>query len=177
MKFSINGVEQSSGVTNNGNGTWSFNWNITTLADGNYTIGAAAIDALGTRGPPRSLTVKLARGPATPPQNVTGGYNYVYVSGVKTLVVELGWDASPEGSVTGYEVRNGATVECSASLATECTDLTAASSGLHHLPDPHELHGRVGRRPVRVDELHGDGADRDGLREERSDKASCGNGP
>ena len=129
MKFSINGVEQSSGVTNNGNGTWSFNWNITTLADGNYTISAAAIDALGTRGPPRSLTVKLARGPATAPQNVTGGYNYVYVSGVKTLVVELGWDASPEGSVTGYEVRNGATVECSASLATDCIDLTAASSG------------------------------------------------
>lgn len=129
MKFSINGVEQASGVTNNNDGTWSFNWNITTLADGNYTISAAAIDALGTRGSPRSLTVKLARGPATPPQNVTGGYNYVYVSDVRTLVVELGWDASPEGSVTGYEVRNGATVECSASLATDCIDFTAASSG------------------------------------------------
>jgi prepilin-type N-terminal cleavage/methylation domain-containing protein len=129
MKFSINGVEQASGVTNNNNGTWSFNWNITTLADGTYTIGATGIDALGTRGQPRSLTVKLARGAATAPQNVTGGYNYVYVSGVKTLVVELDWDASPEGSVTGYEVRNGSTVECSASLATNCLDFTPASSG------------------------------------------------
>jgi prepilin-type N-terminal cleavage/methylation domain-containing protein len=129
MKFSINGVEQASGVVNNGNGTWSFNWNITTLADGNFTIGAVAIDALGTRGQPRSLTVKLARGAATAPQNVTGGYNYIYVSGVKTLVVELDWDASPEGSVTGYDVRNGATVECSTSLTTNCIDFTPASTG------------------------------------------------
>jgi prepilin-type N-terminal cleavage/methylation domain-containing protein len=129
MKFSINGVEQASGVTNNGNGTWSFNWNTTTLADGNYTVGAVGIDALGTRGQPRSVTVKLARGAATAPQNVTGGYNYIYVSGVKTLVVELDWDASPEGSVTGYDVRNGSTVECSTSLATNCIDFTPASSG------------------------------------------------
>jgi prepilin-type N-terminal cleavage/methylation domain-containing protein len=129
MKFSTNGVEQASGVTNNNNGTWSFNWNISTLADGNYTIGAVAIDALGTRGAPRSLTVKLVRGAATAPQNVTGGYNYAYVSGTRTLVVELDWDASPEGTVTGYEVRNGTTVECSTSLATNCIDFTPATSG------------------------------------------------
>ena len=99
------------------------------LADGIYTIGAIAVDSLGTRGRPRTLQVKLARTTATPPQNASGGYNYVYVAGVKTLVVELDWDASPEGSVTGYEVRNGSTVECSASLATDCIDFSPASSG------------------------------------------------
>ena len=129
MAFTVNGVDQASGITNNGNGTWSFNWNISTLTDGTYTIGAIAVDALGTRGQPRSLTVKLARGAATAPQNVTGDYNNVYVSGTKTLVVELDWDASPEGSVTGYEVRNGSTIECATSLNTNCIDFSPATSG------------------------------------------------
>jgi prepilin-type N-terminal cleavage/methylation domain-containing protein len=131
MKFTVNGVEQASGVTNNSNGSWSFNWSISTLPDGTYTIGAVALDALGTRGQPRTLQVKLARGAATAPQNVTGGYNYVYVSGTKTLVVEGDWDASPEGSVTGYEVRKSGSIVsgCGPSLATDCIDLTPASTG------------------------------------------------
>jgi prepilin-type N-terminal cleavage/methylation domain-containing protein len=128
MTFTVNGVEQT-GVIRNGDGTWNVDWNVTTLADGIYTIGAIAVDALGTHGRTRTLQVKLARATATPPQNASGGYNSVYVSGVKTLVVELDWDASPEGSVTGYDVRNGSTVECSASLATNCIDFSPASSG------------------------------------------------
>jgi type II secretory pathway pseudopilin PulG len=127
--FSVNGVEQSTGVINNGDGTWSFNWNIAPLKDAVYTIGAVAVDSAGTRGQPRTLDVRLARGTPIVPQNVTGGYNDVWVSGTKTLAVELAWNANPEGNVIGYEVDKGATVVCSASLATSCIDFSPASSG------------------------------------------------
>jgi Tfp pilus assembly protein PilV len=129
MVFSVNGVEQTSGITNNANGTWSFAWPISSLKDATYTIGATAIDGLGTRGQQRTLSVKLARGAPVTPQAVTGGYNYVYVSGSRTLVVELAWDANPEGSVTGYQVMKGASTVCAASYATSCLDLSPASSG------------------------------------------------
>jgi prepilin-type N-terminal cleavage/methylation domain-containing protein len=129
MKFFVDSTEQLGGTTNNNNGTWSFNWNITAIPDGVYTINAVAVDALGNRGPPRALQVKLARGAPAPPANVTGGYNYVYVSGNKTLAAEFAWDANIEGDVTGYQVNKGATVVCSASLKVECLDLSPASSG------------------------------------------------
>lgn len=128
MKFTVDGVEQVTGGAG-GNGTWTFTWNITALRDGVYTIGATAIDALGTRGDPQFIQVKLARGAASPVTNVVGGYNDVYVNGAKTRVVELAWDGSPEGSVTGYEVYKGSTLVCSASLATECMDLNPATAG------------------------------------------------
>jgi Tfp pilus assembly protein PilV len=129
MKFSVNGSEQLSGVTNNSNGTWSFSWNITNLKDGTYTISAVAVDILGTRGQPRTMSVVLNRGAPAALSGLTGGYNYVNVAGTKTLVTELAWDANPEGSVTGYQVERGATVVCSASLNTSCIDLSAPSSG------------------------------------------------
>jgi Tfp pilus assembly protein PilV len=128
MKFSVDGVEQVSGASG-GNGTWTFDWDILPLKDGVYTIGATAIDALGTRGDPQYIQVKLARGAPTPVTNVIGGYNDVYSGGVKTRVVELAWDGSPDGSVTGYEVVKGTTTVCAASLATECMDLNPATSG------------------------------------------------
>jgi hypothetical protein len=129
MKFSVGGVEQATGTHNNGNGTWVFNWDISQVTDGLYTIGATAIDALGTRGPTRSIQVKLARGVPVAPQRVAGGYNNVYASGTKTQAVELAWDANPEGNVTGYEVDKGGTTVCSASLAVSCIDLSPATSG------------------------------------------------
>jgi hypothetical protein len=129
MRFSVDGVEQTTGVSNQGSGTWQFNWDISQLTDGTYLIGATAVDALATRGPTRTLQVKLARSVPMTPRNVTGNYNYVYVSGTKTLAVELGWDANPEGNVTGYEVLKGSTTVCSASLAITCVDLNAASTG------------------------------------------------
>ena len=129
MKFSVDGVEQTTGVTNHGSGNWQFVWDISQLTDGVYTIGATAVDALGSRGPARTIQVKLARGVPVTPQNVTGSYNYVYVSGTRTLVAELGWDANPEGNVTGYEAMKGSTTVCSASLAISCIDLTPAASG------------------------------------------------
>jgi len=129
MVFTVNGVEQPTGVTNNGDGTWSFIWNIAPLKDSVYTVGAVAVDAAGTRGQPRTLDVKLNRGTPVAPQMVTGGYNDVWVSGAMALAVELAWSANPEGNVTGYEVDKGTTVVCSASIATACIDFSPASSG------------------------------------------------
>ena len=129
MRFSVDGVEQTSGVSGGSGGTWTYTWNITNLKDGVYAVGATAIDALGVRGDPQVIQVRLARGAPTPASNVTGGYNDVYVSGVKTRVVELAWDASPDGGVTGYEVWKGTTNVCTASLAIECIDLNPAMSG------------------------------------------------
>jgi Tfp pilus assembly protein PilV len=131
MKFTIDGVEQTSGVVNNNDGTWTFTWPISSLKDGTYQVGAVAVDALGVRGQPRTMPVKLARGAPVTPTNVTGGYNYVWVSGTKTLAVELGWDANPEGSVTGYEVLRGATTVCggASNLSISCIDLSPPSTG------------------------------------------------
>ena len=129
MKFTVDGVAQTTGIAGGANGVWTFDWNIVPLKDGMYTIGATAIDPLGTAGDPQYIQVKLARGAATAVKNVAGGYNDVYASNTKKRVVELGWDASPEGSVTGYEVLKGATVVCEASLNLECMDLSPASSG------------------------------------------------
>ena len=62
MKFSVNGVEVTSGVTNQGGGTWDFDWQFAGLVDGTYTIGATVVDALGNRSQPLTIQVKLARG-------------------------------------------------------------------------------------------------------------------
>ena len=129
MKFFVDSSEVLGTTTNNNDGTWSFNWNITGVPDGVYTISAVAVDALGNRGPPRTLQVKLARSVPDPPQNVTGGYNFVYSSGNRIPVVELEWDASVSGLVTGYSVVKGSTTVCSASTNTDCMDLSPASSG------------------------------------------------
>jgi hypothetical protein len=131
MKFTVNGAEQLSGTTNNGNGTWSFNWTVWSLPDGTYTIGAAAVDALGTRGQPRTMQVILSRSAPGALANLAGGYNYVNVAGTRTLAAELAWDANPEGSVTGYQVLRGATSVCgsSTSLTRSCSDFSPASSG------------------------------------------------
>src|SRR3989442_134390 len=134
MKFSVNGGEVASGVTNNGNGTWAYNWQIAGLVDGTYTIGATSIDALGNRGQQITLQVRLARGAPLTAQHLVGGYNYVNPTGVGNggwQLVELAWDANPEGSVTGYEVDRGIWTVCGGqtSLTANCVDIFAPSSG------------------------------------------------
>jgi prepilin-type N-terminal cleavage/methylation domain-containing protein len=131
VKFTVNGVQVASGVVNNNNGTWTLSWPISSLTDATYTVGATAVDALGVSGQPLTKPVKLVRGAPPTSSNIVGGYNYVWVSGVKTLVVEGQWDANPSGSVTGYEVLRGGTTICGGptNLAISCIDLNAPSSG------------------------------------------------
>ena len=128
MKFTVNGTEQGSGAIA-GNGVWTYNWNISTLKDGVYTIGAIAVDALGTRGEPRTLQVTLNRGSPAPIANLVGGFNYATVNGTRKLILEGTWDANTEGNIIGYEVLRGSTVVCATSLATECADLNPPLSG------------------------------------------------
>ena len=134
MKFSVNGVEVTSGVTNNNDGTWDFDWAVAAVVDGTYTIGATAVDALGNRSQTKTIQVRVARGAPLTAQNVTGGYNYVNPTGVGNggqLVVELQWDSNPEGSVTGYEVLRGVTTVCGGqnNLANSCIDTSPPTSG------------------------------------------------
>jgi hypothetical protein len=84
MKFTINGAEQPGGVTSLGAGSWRLDWNISSLKDGTYTIGAAAVDALGTRGQPRTMQVALNRGVPATLSGAVGGYNYVNISGTRS---------------------------------------------------------------------------------------------
>jgi hypothetical protein len=110
--------------------------NVTVTIPTGTSDGSHTVYVVGSGGDVASGAITVMVG-AT---NVAGGYNYVWTntspynnppSGQKALVVELRWDASAEGSVTGYEVvRSGSTV-CggSTSLATECIDLNPASSG------------------------------------------------
>ena len=128
MRFTVNGAEQS-GATNAGGGAWTFNWNITTLKDGVYTVGAVALDPLGTRGEPRTVQVTLSRSAPAPITGLTGGYNYATIGGAKTLILEGAWDANPEGNLIGYEVLRGSTVVCPTSLATTCADVAPALTG------------------------------------------------
>lgn len=131
MRFTVNGTEQTTGVTNNGNGTWNFNWNITSVKDGTYNVAAVAIDALGTRGQPLNMQVTLNRNVPAPLANPTGGYNYAYVAGTRKLVVEGAWDANTEGNVTGYEMLRGTTSVCGgpSNQVPACIDTNPATSG------------------------------------------------
>ena len=129
MRFSVNGAEQQAGAVAAGSGTWNFNWNIASLKDGVYVIGATAIDALGTRGEPRTIQITLNRGAPAPISNLTGGYNYVTIGGKKTLILEGTWDANTEGNIIGYEVLRGTTVVCPTSLETSCADTNPPLSG------------------------------------------------
>lgn len=132
VRFTVNGVEVTSGVTASGTGTWDYTWPISTLTDATYQIGAVAIDALGVRGQPQTIPVKLARAAAIAPANVTGGYNKVAGITANPYVVELAWDANPEGSVTGYQVYNpSGTSVCGGqtSLAITCLDPSPPTTG------------------------------------------------
>lgn len=133
MKFTVNGVETTTGVTNNGNGSWTYDWQIAGLKDGSYTIGAIAVDALGNRSQPMTQQVTLSRGAPITPQGVVGGYNYVNPTGVGnggSLVVELQWQPNAEGTVTGYEVLRGATSVCGGqtNLSTSCIDTSPTTT-------------------------------------------------
>jgi len=129
MVFTVDGAEQQAGITAAGGGAWTFDWNIAALKDGVYTIGAIAVDALGTRGDPRTLQVTLNRGAPARIANLTAGYNYVTIGSTRTLILESAWDANAEGAIIGYEVLRGTTVVCPTSLATTCADLNAPQSG------------------------------------------------
>jgi Tfp pilus assembly protein PilV len=84
--------------------TWTFKWKIEGLSDGTYQISAQATTTKGVLGAPVTIPVTLLRATPAAPKGVKGGFNEVYVGGVKTRVVELEWAANSERNVIGYQV-------------------------------------------------------------------------
>ncbi len=110
MSWSLEGVRQANAPTlkSGSKTTWTFSWSIPypAVSDGTYEVSAQAINATGVDGPPVSIPVKLIRGVPGPVTELKGGFNEVYVSGVKKRVVEVQWRANTERNVIGYRIRN-----------------------------------------------------------------------
>jgi hypothetical protein len=75
---------------------WSFDWNIASLVDGDYVIGARAFDGQGGLGAGRTLTYRLNRFVPRAPEN--------FVAGVNGTRVDTEWSANPERDIVGYYV-------------------------------------------------------------------------
>jgi type II secretory pathway pseudopilin PulG len=136
MKWSLEGITQSPApVKKSGTTTWNFSWSIPypAVSDGTYQVSAQATDATGVTGPPVSIGVTLIRGKPAKVAELRGGFNEIYVSGVKERVVELQWRANSERNVIGYRVYNpSAQLVCPESAAT----LSVATSCLDSVSPP-----------------------------------------
>ena len=78
--------------------SWSFTWDISSVPDGDYSIGAMAYNAAGTYGTPISITVTLNRTVSSAPQGFVAGWNRA------TSTVDSEWLDSPEADTVGYTV-------------------------------------------------------------------------
>lgn len=94
VAFSQDGGEI--GTATGGPTDWRFGWEISTLVDGDYVIGARARDDQGGYGAPSTLTYRLNRFAPVAPGNFAAGVN-----GTK---VDTEWSANPERDIVGYRV-------------------------------------------------------------------------
>jgi type II secretory pathway pseudopilin PulG len=146
MRWSLEGVPQSPAPVFSSGTTWTFSWPIptSTVSDGTYEVSAQAIDATGVVGPPVSIQLTLARSVPAAVSGLKGGFNEIYVSNVKTKVVELEWKANTERNVIGYRVYDPSkALVCPASVAEggltllsvslSCVDMTPPSPGASNL--------------------------------------------
>jgi hypothetical protein len=106
MRWSLEGVTQSTAPEHVGGTTWTFSWPIpiSSVSDGTYQVSVQAIDASGVAGPPVSISVILIRSEPAAVSVTRGGFNTVYVGGVAKKVSELEWRANTERNVIGYRV-------------------------------------------------------------------------
>jgi hypothetical protein len=134
MRWSLEGVAQSTAPTLKEGTTWTFSWAIPDpgVSDGTYTVAVQAIDKRGVLGPPVSITVTLVRNVPSEPTGIKGGFNNINVAGVSKQVVELQWQANGERNIIGYRVyrKEGAnralacpTNPATLSTTTSCIDL------------------------------------------------------
>jgi type II secretory pathway pseudopilin PulG len=135
MRWSLEGIAQTPAPIKKSGTTWNFSWSIPYpgVSDGTYQVSVQAIDATGVTGPPVSIAVTLIRGKPAKVAELRGGFNEIYVSGVKKRVVELQWRANSERNVIGYRVYNpSAQLVCPESAAT----LSVATSCLDSVSPP-----------------------------------------
>lgn len=106
-----------------GNQWTSSTWSLAGLADGTYTIGAAAEDSSGIIGPAVTMPVTLVRNVPSAPVMADWGYNTnLQANGTATTVAEMDWQPNPEKNVSGYNVYNpSGTLICSTTSATSYT--------------------------------------------------------
>jgi prepilin-type N-terminal cleavage/methylation domain-containing protein len=136
MQWSLDGVRQENEPEFVKSTEWRFSWSIPlpNVSDGTYQVGVQAVDATGVHGPPISIPVTLIRTEPAAPKVSYGGFNEVYVAGVKKKVVELQWQPDSERNVIGYRVFNPTGTEvCPGSPATlslqpSCIDFGASGS-------------------------------------------------
>jgi prepilin-type N-terminal cleavage/methylation domain-containing protein len=128
INWSVDGTVQ--GSVQNPGASWSFNWPISTLVDGDYIVSAQAFDTSGVSGASRSLTVKLNRNAPVAPTGVAAGRN--------GSVVDVEWLVNNERDISGYYVyrvdAGGNTQVCPASgttplNATSCQDTSPPATG------------------------------------------------
>jgi type II secretory pathway pseudopilin PulG len=137
---------KSQGDAGGGPTSWNFSWDLgpdksnplivdgTWVLDGDYTVQAQAVDSRGAPGEARIVTIHINRHPPGPVQNLDGGYDTRFSSGV----VDLKWSRYPENDVQGYRVyRDGSTLVCPSDgssfvTSTSCTDTNPGLPGTLH---------------------------------------------
>jgi prepilin-type N-terminal cleavage/methylation domain-containing protein len=95
VRWSVGNVPQ--GDATGSNFTWNFTWNIASVDDGTYLIGARAFDKFGESGTTRSRTVVLNRFAPRTPAGFVAGRN-------GAIGVEFEWVPNTEPDVSGYRV-------------------------------------------------------------------------
>jgi prepilin-type N-terminal cleavage/methylation domain-containing protein len=141
VRWSLEGITQTSDATQTSATTWSFSWPIPlkTVSDGTYEVSVQAIDSSGVAGPPVSIPITLIRTTPAAVTGLKGGFNEVSVLSVMHRVAEIEWQANTERNVIGYQVENpsGQRVcpesEGVLSTALSCIDFHPPALGLLNL--------------------------------------------
>jgi len=135
VKWFVDNVARGDATLSGAAGTtFTFAWDISTVEDGVYLLGAEAFDRYGQSGAERTVTMKLNRSAPDSPSNLTGGRNPLF-AGSAGDIVELEWSPNPERDVVGYRVfRQGQTEPvCTTNVEeadhTRCVDDTAPATG------------------------------------------------
>jgi len=127
------------GQASGGGKSWSFSWDISSVPDGQYVIGAKAYNSAGAYGTPLSLTITVNRAPPSAPRDFVAGWNQ------SVGTVDSEWLASPELDTVGYTVYRQQTapslgsvtkVNCGTPASplyivadTKCSDASPLASG------------------------------------------------
>lgn len=79
--------------------SFPWDWNVSSVPDGTYTMNAQAFDDRGVPGDVKTATVVLNANRPQAPSGFAGGWD---MRG--TPIVDLTWGANPEGDIVGYRV-------------------------------------------------------------------------
>lgn len=136
IDWSLNGAAESSwaGSAPSSGTTWTSSaWNISSVYDGTYTIGAQAVDSSGVEGPIVTMQVRLIRNVPSAP-TVTGyGYDTNFLTstgGSDSTVAEITWSSNPETNVVGYGIYTASgTLVCETGTNTSYTSSCDTNGG------------------------------------------------